>query len=328
MCFDNIRKLLNNLLAGQFQPMNNTGKQLEQLVKEIEQLLLPKGFNVSANKNIFNDEGVQVAEFDIEISGQLGSSSIKSLIECRDRPSKGSAPGSWIEQLVGRRSRFKFNKVMAVSTSGFADSAITYAKTEGIDLRSLENLSPKFIADWFLPTHMELFSQNGELTHARLIPEKGINDDIFNSLSEIIVNDLGKKTILVSTETGEKLSIVDAWRGVLNKMTSSFDGLEPNGESKKIAINANYNDENSRYKIITPNGPVHITNIIYVAELSIKTSKIPISRITQYKDVDNKKAISQTVSFEPTIGDKNVTINFHKLKEKGNTVVTIQAQSK
>lgn len=67
----------------------NTGKDLEKLVNEIEKILLPKGFKVESNKKIYED-GIQTDEFDILISGSLGTSSISWLIECRDRPSNGA----------------------------------------------------------------------------------------------------------------------------------------------------------------------------------------------------------------------------------------------
>ena len=99
--------------------MGNSGKNLELLVKKVEEILLPEGFRVESREKIFNDEGVQVAELDVLISGKLSTTEIQWLIECRDRPSEGSAPTSWIEQLVGRRDRLKLNKVTAVSTTGF-----------------------------------------------------------------------------------------------------------------------------------------------------------------------------------------------------------------
>lgn len=100
--------------------MTNSGKHLEEFVKQIESFLLPQGFTIDSRERVFNDEGIQIAEFDIVIEGKVGSAPFKMLIECRDRPSDGPAPGSWIEQLVGRRSRFDFDKVVAVSTTGFA----------------------------------------------------------------------------------------------------------------------------------------------------------------------------------------------------------------
>ena len=112
--------------------MANDGKQLERLVAFVERTLLPHGFEVKTDTRMYNDAGVQIAEFDVEIRGRLGSTDIAWLIECRDRPGQGPSPGSWIEQLVGRRSRFGFNKVTAVSTTGFAEGAVGYARDEGI----------------------------------------------------------------------------------------------------------------------------------------------------------------------------------------------------
>ena len=119
----------------------NSGRELERLVEEIERCLLPSGFEVALNQSAFNAEGDQIAEFDIVISGRLGSSQVKWLIECRDRPSRGSAPVSWIEQLVTRKARFNFDKVIAVSTTGFSSAAIELADASGISLRSVQRLT-------------------------------------------------------------------------------------------------------------------------------------------------------------------------------------------
>lgn len=121
--------------------MENSGQELERLVQEIEQHLLPEGFEVALNKCEFNAAGNQLAEFDIVITGRLGSSSINWLIECRDRPSEGPAPGAWIEQLVGRKRRFKFDKVIAVSTTGFAKGSVEFAESEGVVLRTVKELA-------------------------------------------------------------------------------------------------------------------------------------------------------------------------------------------
>jgi hypothetical protein len=120
--------------------MRNSGRQLEQLVKDIEQHLLPERFNVELNDRVFNEDGIQIAEFDIVITGRLGSSSVKWLIECRDRPSDGPAPGAWVEQLLGRKVRFNFDQVIAVSTTGFAEGAKEFADRAGIILRTVKKV--------------------------------------------------------------------------------------------------------------------------------------------------------------------------------------------
>jgi hypothetical protein len=136
------RNLKNSIsLPGREIRMDKTGQDLELLVAGIEKQLLPKGFKVEPRQRVLNDNGEQVAELDIVISGPLGSSTVKWLLECRDRPSEGSAPVSWIEQLVARRERLGFDKVFAVSTTGFSKAAAQYAKSKGIVLRTVTRLT-------------------------------------------------------------------------------------------------------------------------------------------------------------------------------------------
>ena len=74
-------------------PMRN-GKWLERLVRQVEDLLLPSECSVISNKRIYADDGTQLAEFDLEIKGRIGSTDLRWLIDCRDRPSDGPAPSS------------------------------------------------------------------------------------------------------------------------------------------------------------------------------------------------------------------------------------------
>jgi len=113
------------------------GKRLEELVAEIEKIVAKAGKIVEVNKRFYNDQGVQVAEFDISItfSSELGEH--KWLIECRDRPSQGAAPGSWVEQLIGRKFLHHLDRVIAVSTTDFSPGAIHWADEGNIELRTV-----------------------------------------------------------------------------------------------------------------------------------------------------------------------------------------------
>lgn len=133
--------------------MRTDGKQLEELVAFVEKTLLPHGFKVDTNDLIYED-GAQIAELDIVVRGKIGSTNIAWLIECRDRPGKGRAPGYWIEQLASRRNRFKFNKVTAVSTTGFAAGAAKYAQEQGIEIREVRALCAEDLTDWLKIQHL------------------------------------------------------------------------------------------------------------------------------------------------------------------------------
>ncbi len=156
--------------------MSSDGKQLESLVAYVEKSILPPGFEVKSNERVLNDEGVQIAEFDIEIRGKVGTTAISWLIECRDRPAYGRAPGSWIEQLVGRRTRFGFNKVTAVSTTGFAAGATAFAKDQGIELREVKSLDPAEFADWLHISSIQQVRRVTDLKHATIFLDPAAPD--------------------------------------------------------------------------------------------------------------------------------------------------------
>ena len=71
--------------------MSRDGKRLESLVAFVEKTLVPEGFSVTTSDRVFNDDGVQIAEFDVLIQGKIGTSDFQWLIECRDRPASGAA---------------------------------------------------------------------------------------------------------------------------------------------------------------------------------------------------------------------------------------------
>jgi len=73
-------------------------RQLEGLVAFVERVLLPQGFEVRTNERVFNEDGIQIAEFDIDVQ-ESRLDRIAWLIECRDRPADGPAPSSWIDNL-------------------------------------------------------------------------------------------------------------------------------------------------------------------------------------------------------------------------------------
>lgn len=64
----------NQLMSGALGvAMARDGKNLERLVEFVEKTLLPEGFSVTTNDRVFDDEGTQIAEFDIRAEGKVGT---------------------------------------------------------------------------------------------------------------------------------------------------------------------------------------------------------------------------------------------------------------
>ena len=129
--------------------MKNDGKGLESFICDIEKAIVGTSLKLIQNRRVYSDDGVQLAELDLEIEGMVKGRYFRSLLECRDRPSQGRAPASWIQQMAGRRFQFGFDEVIAVSTMGFSDAAIAAARMFDVDLRQLTVNSPSSSPNWF-----------------------------------------------------------------------------------------------------------------------------------------------------------------------------------
>lgn len=303
--------------------MHSDGKQLEALVSFVEKTLVPPGFEVKPNSRIFNDEGVQIAEFDIQIRGKVGSTSIAWLIECRDRPGQGAAPGSWIEQLVGRRDRFGFNKVTAVSTTGFAVGAVDYAQRSGIELREVQNLEPVNFESWLQISEMSHITNIIDLTQASLIIGSAETEEVKTAALKVINCTSSNDAFLVSFLTKERVTVTQAFMAVVQADTSSFEGVSPE-HPKKVGIVAKYLGEDHFY-IETELGNARVDRIEFFGELRVEETKTPVVRTVEYRHVETGEVISQLAAFAPhSILGMNLALELHRMGEEGETHVIMR----
>lgn len=307
----------------------NDGAALEGLVRSIEEALIPKGFTVTTNRRLVNEDGVQVAEFDIEVRGRLGSAEIAWLIECRDRPGNGSAPGSWIEQLAGRQTLHGFNKVTAVSSSGFSPGARALAHKAGIDLRTLRSVTAEDVAGWLGMRHIDWVVRHSELQAANFGIAKETSPKLIEALLRWIATFDGRSPILRSTETGRVQSAQDVFSGVTTGTTSAqdfFEGIEPDAkEPRCVALRVQYPNDASHFVVDTDLGPVRITEILFRGELRIVTRKVPVQSLHEYKGEGEDGHIAQVAVFPVEVLGRKMTLELHNIPESGFTHVVLRS---
>jgi hypothetical protein len=300
------------------------GEHLEALVAYVEKTLLPEGFAVTTNEHVFNDEGIQIAEFDIEIRGKVGSTTIAWLIECRDRPSSGPAPDSWIEQLVGRRTRFGFNKVTAVSTIGFAVGASEFAVEQGIELREVKALAPEEFSDWLSIRYIHHNERNTTLINATLLLEESEPKDKNRALADILSKSDGNTAFLKSSKSGDTITPASAFSNAAGGIEGIFDNLIANGPKEKICLHANYTDDD-HFVVETAEGPVRLCSIVFDGEISSKETLIPLMITAEYRHADTGEVISQVASFAPqSINGMKFSTEMHKMSDTGETHVILR----
>ena len=303
----------------------NSGKSLETLIAFVEKLSLPDGFEVETNKRLEGRGGKDEAEFDIVITGKIGSAKMVWLIECRDRPSQRSAPVAWIEQLVGRRDRFQINKVTAVSTQPFSRHAQAYAKERGIDLRRVKSLSPDEFSDWLL---MPSYTQNtrfADLKHANIL----LPDDIDNALGIAVATRLNgianDKPFLRSAKDNCLYQPGNAYLGLVQNL-NLFDDLIPNGPRKSANIDAKYTNVEDCFFINSDLGEVRVDAIQFFGELYVLSELVLLDSVFEYQDAQSSKALSQTATFKSQfIAENHWALRLHRDADSGETHVMLVA---
>lgn len=300
--------------------MKNDGRALESLVALVEGLHLPPDFSVKTNSRVFDEEGIQIAEFDVEIRGKVGTGEIAWLIQCRDRENKG-APGEWIEQLVTRRDRFYFNKVTAVSTGGFSPSAVNCAKRFGIELREVKNLSPQEFSNWFIANTVPLRVPRARLRGVRAIVDHG---DI-PALEVAIKGRTIDQKIFRSTETGVFVSAFEIFRSQLfsDQMGKLVQEIDPSRGELSARLTVQFPDEKSHYVVESTGGVIRIREFVFACAISVTESRLPVSRAQRY--VGNEgDTISEMVSYEFPAWDKQLSFEMHNIVQTGETHVVVR----
>ena len=156
--------------------------EFQQLVAYIYSKIAPMGGKVTESAELSEDGSVTKREIDILIEHRVAGVEIKIAIECRDRSRDETV--EWIDSLVGKYSRLRVNKVVAVSSSGFSNEAQRKASTHGIDTITAEEArqvdwTARIAAEFFtIMTHSNMllwigaFSENGtEVERPQIIAE-------------------------------------------------------------------------------------------------------------------------------------------------------------
>jgi len=303
--------------------MDTNGKQLERLVALIEKLYLPEGFEITTNEKVY-DDGVQIAEFDIEIRGRLGTTEVRWLIECRDRPTEGPAPSSWIEQLVGRRGRFGFNKVTAVSTTGFAKGASDFAKREGIETRQVKALTPEDFADWLVMRSIIQVEQSGRLEHATFVIDENESPERQEAFRATISAKGTSEEILRWIETNKTYRAASAFEAAISEKPEAYDDVVP-GQPKPLTLTVSYPDDRAHFVVDTSTGPVRVRQIIFRGALTITRKEIPLSGTVEYAHAASGESISQSASFEFEALNAKLSFEMHKLTgSSGETQIVLR----
>jgi hypothetical protein len=295
------------------------GKQLESVVTYIESLRLPPDWTITPNVRTYTSEGKPSSELDILVEGRAGTMDFKWLIECRDRPSEGAAPVSWIEQLVTRKQRLKLSQLTAVSTTGFSAAALEEAERSGIDTRQVKELSPSAFDGW-----PELVGMPHR-TEYRCLHSVGF---LFGSLpsaidaeamNELLNND-PMNLSLINLNTGTVVTPRDAFTKVLGRQPELLSGLRVNGPSVPVCFNVTLDEPHA---LETPQGRLPVEMLRCTGSVRLTEEHMPLAFSGEYSRSHTGETISRLRMFEPLeVLGLNLQMEIHESPDiTGPTIV-------
>jgi hypothetical protein len=302
--------------------MANDGRRLESFVAFIEGLHFGSETSIKTNVRHHDECGNLSGEVDVEVRGKFGSTEILWIIECRDRPSDGAAPISWIEQLAARRQRLNAHKVTAVSTTGFAPAAKLYAQQEEIELREVRSLDHAEFADWLIVSEVVHVQTLHKPIRVDFIISEGEPESVRRAAADTIKS--GAQNLkLKSSATLQHVHINEALAAIFAQCKPQILKEYANDPCNNVRVLSNYPNPQDHFLLTTVAGDVRILSIDYRFEVRTKVRFLPLTVSQRYSDVSGI-AISDTAGFTPALmGSKLLQLELHNLKSSGETHVVM-----
>lgn len=301
--------------------MIRDGKALEAFVAQIEKEAGLPDATVTSRVKAYADNGKQIAEFDIVIEGRFGTTDMRWLIECRDRPGSGAAPNNWIYELIGRKDgHVKFDRVTAVSTTGFAEGCRELADPHRIELRTVKEVDPTEFASWIEPGDLRRFERFSNLKHANF----GIDWGDEPEQPELIAPLLGHGADAVRLWSERSQTHCSPREAFLRfaQQHELWDGLEI-GEKKSVQFAAAYVPDD-RFELDLGERRLPLSVIEYFGELWVEETSVPPVADRYVKEGENQEVIAERVQFPVVIQGHNAVLELVKLGENGPTQIQMR----
>jgi hypothetical protein len=295
---------------------------LENFVRGIEEALAGQAVSIESNVKEFSEDGVQLAEFDLIVSGRLGSAEIQVLIECRDRPGSGSAPRSWIEQMIGRRLAGKFSHVIAVSTSGFSEAAKILAVAQKIEIRQVDRLDSKQVGRWIAEINFNFQQIRFDHFDASLDFHPGTSSRIRRAADKLLTNLKSSSKVFVRAGNGE-ISLREIFERSAKALHGEFCTWDV---SAPVKIDIDFSNESHRTWLRTRSGLALLSRLSISARCTMQA--IPMETTTKgYYDSGTGKTISETIGFKLPVPDGELGVDVHLIPDGGTVKVAVSTQS-
>lgn len=169
----------------------------QQLIHKIYECMNDDETIITESGEIWDHDGEILREVDILIERKSPNGCFRCMVECRDRSRKESI--QWIDELIGKSRSLNVNKVIAVSSKGFAHSAIVKAKKNKIETHTLIESLLSDLPDWVSDVSFLLVNAgtyNLEIHSIRFYDINRNYIDVPRNAKELLVRERGYEELL------------------------------------------------------------------------------------------------------------------------------------
>lgn len=300
----------------------NDGSEFERLVKILEGLSLPPGYELVDRLTTYVN-GTQTGEFDLVHKIKVGSFTFQYLVECRDRKTLGDVP--WIEQLAGRKRRMNFDRVIAASKLGFTASAREIASSCGIDLRQMDEITAADLSGWLTITGLDWISDVYTLEQANY----GISTDVSPELTAKAVEAIasGKAPKLFFEAIDDPITAEELFRQCGEQKLSLLDGMK-NGERRDLKLSCDFKDDIPQLKMKLEDGSaIRVVQMQFAGYVLRSMEVKPMTAIKSYVISDGAQ-LGHAVTFAPIpSGDGELITELHHDLSSRRTSLTVSKRA-
>lgn len=207
--------------------MPKRSNDFQRLIKLIESQLAEENITITESKLLEDKRNDVQREVDILIETEVNGHPVNIAIECRDHKRKSGM--QWIDSLIGKYEYLPIHKIIAVSRSGFTDTAYEAATKSNIELLTLEKAIEE---DWVRDV------KNIDAMYITLV--RFIPVSIFYESNQVLFEKDESKISVFNLE-GKRLGNLDKYR------TSIFNKPDIKNPMRETLIKA-YDEEKGDFK--------------------------------------------------------------------------------
>jgi hypothetical protein len=182
--------------------MTKPWRELEKLVRDLEQIFAGEQVQVKSPDRIPDKVTGRLREVDVSLRSRIGSVDVLVILECRKRSGKQDA--TWIEQLATKANDIGASRAVAVSSTPFTAGAIAKATAHNIDLRAFSEVTENVALHWMGGIAYNYEVASIEIT-VRQSPELGLTSEASVRPTATRIDDM----VFVILETGVETSVFE-----------------------------------------------------------------------------------------------------------------------